>query len=76
MQVETIGDAWMGVTNLENDQEYTHVKLIAEMAVDMVLAAKKVLVDVDDPSKGFVNIRVGFHSGVSKVMVIMKAAPF
>lgn len=54
----------MGVTNLENDQEYTHVKLVAEMAVDMVLAAKKVLVDVDDPSRGYISIRVGFHSGV------------
>ena len=65
--METIGDAWMGVTNLENDQEYTHVKLIAEMAVDMVLEAKKVLIDEDDPNRGYVNIRVGFHSGVSQV---------
>ena len=54
----------MGVTNLEGDQDYTHVKLIAEMAVDMVLEAKKVLIDTDDPSRGCVNIRVGFHSGV------------
>lgn len=42
------------------------MKLIAEMAVDMVNEAKKVIIDKEDPTKGYVNIRVGFHSGVSQ----------
>jgi class 3 adenylate cyclase len=62
-KVETIGDAWMGVTNLENDQDDTHVKQIAEFAVDAVAAAAQIMIDEDDPKKGFVRIRVGFHSG-------------
>jgi len=62
-KVETIGDAWMGVTNLENDQDDTHVKQIAEFAIDAVQAASKIMIDEDDPKKGYVRIRVGFHSG-------------
>jgi class 3 adenylate cyclase len=62
-KVETIGDAWMGVTNCVKDQPDDHVKRIAEFAVDAVQAANKTLIDTDDPSLGCVNIRVGFHSG-------------
>ncbi|CAJ1957939.1 unnamed protein product [Cylindrotheca closterium] len=62
-KVETIGDAWMGVTNLENDQNETHAKRIAEFAIDAVQAASKVMIDEDDPEAGYVHIRVGFHSG-------------
>eukprot|EP00980_Cylindrotheca_fusiformis_P014260 scaffold3779_cov80-Cylindrotheca_fusiformis.AAC.1 len=62
-KVETIGDAWMGVTNLEGNQKDTHVKQIAQFAVDAVDAASKVLIDRDDPSAGFVHIRAGFHCG-------------
>lgn len=62
-KVETIGDAWVGVTNLENNQIGTHVKRIAEFAIDAVAAASEVQIDEDDPSKGCVHIRVGFHSG-------------
>lgn len=56
-------DAYMGVTNLESNQNDTHVKNIAEFAIDMIDEARKVMIDEDNPSRGFVNIRVGFHSG-------------
>ncbi|CAJ1945944.1 unnamed protein product [Cylindrotheca closterium] len=62
-KVETIGDAWVGVTNLEENQNSTHAKRIAEFAIDAVAAANNVLIDVDDPSAGCIHIRVGFHSG-------------
>eukprot|EP00526_Cylindrotheca_closterium_P014224 CAMPEP_0113653674 /NCGR_PEP_ID=MMETSP0017_2-20120614/28719_1 /TAXON_ID=2856 /ORGANISM="Cylindrotheca closterium" /LENGTH=345 /DNA_ID=CAMNT_0000566711 /DNA_START=182 /DNA_END=1219 /DNA_ORIENTATION=+ /assembly_acc=CAM_ASM_000147 len=62
-KVETIGDAWMGVTNLENNQNETHAKRIAMFAIDAVEAASNVLIDEDDPDAGYVHIRVGFHSG-------------
>ncbi|CAJ1941384.1 unnamed protein product [Cylindrotheca closterium] len=62
-KVETIGDAWMGVTNLEGNQEGSHAKRVAEFAIDAVEAAGKVLIDADDPSAGHVHIRVGLHSG-------------
>eukprot|EP00980_Cylindrotheca_fusiformis_P008653 scaffold1844_cov124-Cylindrotheca_fusiformis.AAC.2 len=62
-KVETIGDAYMAVTNLVKDQEKDHAKRIAEFAIDAIREANETLVDEEDPEKGHVNIRVGFHSG-------------
>jgi guanylate cyclase len=62
-KVETIGDAYMAVTNLVKDQPDDHCKRIAEFAIDAVAAANGTLIDLDDHDKGYVNIRVGFHSG-------------
>ena len=53
----------MGVTNLEKKQEETHTKDAALFAIDLVNEASKILIDEDDPSKGCVNVRVGFHCG-------------
>jgi class 3 adenylate cyclase len=61
-KVETIGDAYMAVTNLTNEQP-DHSKRIAMFAADAIRVANQTLIDVDDPSSGHVNIRVGFHSG-------------
>ena len=62
-KVETIGDAYMAVTNLVKDQSGDHAKRVAEFSIDALHAANETIVDEDDESKGFVNIRVGFHSG-------------
>ena len=62
-QVETIGDAYMAVTNLVKDQHDDHAKRIAEFAIAAVAAANETPIDLDDPSRGNVKIRVGFHSG-------------
>lgn len=62
-KVETIGDAYMAVTNLVKDQNNDHATRIAEFAVKAIQAANDTLIDKDDPSKGHVAIRVGFHSG-------------
>jgi Adenylate and Guanylate cyclase catalytic domain len=45
LQVETIGDAYMGVTNLDGSQDDTHVKRIAEFAMEAIEAAGKILID-------------------------------
>ena len=60
--METIGDAYMAVANLIEDQP-DHAKRVAEFALEAVQEASKIPVDIEDPSKGFVEIRVGFHSG-------------
>ena len=52
----------MGVTNLNGNEEDTHVKQIAECALELVDAASTILIDEEDPTKGFLKIRVGFHS--------------
>jgi len=62
-KVETIGDAYMAVTNLVTDQPDDHALRIARFAIGAVRAANKTPIDLDDPSKGNVRIRVGFHSG-------------
>eukprot|EP00980_Cylindrotheca_fusiformis_P018327 scaffold5977_cov98-Cylindrotheca_fusiformis.AAC.4 len=62
-KVETIGDAYMAVTNLVKNQEKDHAKRIAEFAIDAVREANETLVDEEDSLKGYVNVRVGFHSG-------------
>jgi hypothetical protein len=62
-KVETIGDAYMGVTNLDGSQFDNHVKCIAEFAIDIVEAASTILIDDEDPGRGYVQVRVGFHSG-------------
>ena len=48
---------------VENGQADTHCKRIAEFAVEAVEAASKIRIDSDDEAKGYVKIRVGFHSG-------------
>jgi hypothetical protein len=48
---------------VEGNQNDTHVKRIAEFAVEAVAAAGNILIDEDDPSAGRLHIRVGFHSG-------------
>ncbi len=62
-KVETIGDAYMGVANLDGSEYDTHVKQVAEYAQDAVRAASQILIDEDNDSTGYVQIRVGFHSG-------------
>lgn len=53
----------MGVTNLAGDQTDSHAKLAALFAIDLVAEANQILIDEDNPDKGYVNVRVGFHSG-------------
>jgi guanylate cyclase len=61
-KVETIGDAYMTVTNLAAEQP-DHARITAQFAFDAIKAASSTLIDEDDPSQGCVQIRVGFHSG-------------
>lgn len=48
---------------VEGNQNSSHVKRIAEFAVEAVAAASNIMIDEEDPSAGCVHIRVGFHSG-------------
>jgi len=62
-KIETIGDAYMAVTNLAKDQADDHAKRMAQFAIGAEKAASETLIDMDNPSMGTVVIRVGFHSG-------------
>ena len=52
----------MAVTNLTTEQP-DHCKRITEFSIDAIRVANQTLIDEEHPSMGFVNIRVGFHSG-------------
>lgn len=52
----------MAVTNLAKTQT-DHCKRISEFAIDAIRVANQTLIDEENPDLGFVNIRVGFHSG-------------
>lgn len=62
-KVETIGDAYMAVANLVEDQIADHARRIVMFAINAIRAANQTAVDLDDLGRGCVNIRVGFHSG-------------
>jgi len=62
-KVETIGDAYMAVTNLVREQTHDHVARIARFAIGARRAAHDTAIDLEDASKGCVRIRCGFHSG-------------
>lgn len=61
-KVETIGDAYVAVTNLVKDQP-DHAARMADFAKAAVEQARKTLVDENDLSKGHIKIRVGLNSG-------------
>ena len=46
----------MGVTNLEGNQNHDHVKRIACFSVDLINEASKILIDEDEPEKGYINV--------------------
>lgn len=52
-------DAYMGVTNLVESQENDHVRRIAEFAIDMINEASQILIDEEEPERGYIGIRVG-----------------
>lgn len=57
-KVETIGDSWMGVTNLTKDQP-DHVERIARFAIDAMRAAQETWIDPSNTSLGKINLRMG-----------------
>lgn len=60
-KVETIGDAWFGVTNCVTPQPRDHAKRIAEFALQSMQAANETLIDLDNPDRGYVQIRIGLN---------------
>ena len=63
------------MTNLVMNQSDDHAKRIALFAIEAVKAANATLIDLEDLSKGTVNIRVGFHSGPVVADVVGRTNP-
>ena len=73
-KVETIGDTYMVVGNLP-DPQADHTARVAHFAIDAVAAADTVEINVEDPSLGNIEIRVGFHAGPCVASVVGRINP-
>ncbi|PNH11109.1 Atrial natriuretic peptide receptor 1 [Tetrabaena socialis] len=62
-KVETVGDAYLAVSNLRWPQPASHARLLAQFALSAVRAANQLLVLPDRPDLGHVHVRVGLHCG-------------
>ena len=61
-KVETIGDAYFCVGNLEPPQQ-DHAAKVLMFAQEVVAAVSAMPLDPDDPEKGNFKIRIGIHTG-------------
>jgi class 3 adenylate cyclase len=52
----------MAVANLHKPQK-DHAARIGRFALDAIKAAQSTMVDAQDPQRGGINLRVGFHTG-------------
>lgn len=57
-----VGDAYMAVANLHKPQ-LKHAERIAMFALDALKAAQATMVDEEDPQRGCIRLRIGFHTG-------------
>ena len=65
----------MCASNLVKNQEEDHVVRMAEFAVDAIQAAGETLINTEDESMGFIEIRAGFHCGPLIASVVGKRTP-
>lgn len=73
-KIETVGDAYMTVTNLVDDQQ-DHVSLMARFSLDALESAAGTLLDEENPQRGSINIRIGFHTGPIAAHVVGSKNP-
>ncbi|KAK9812986.1 hypothetical protein WJX72_006830 [[Myrmecia] bisecta] len=73
-KVETIGDAYMVVSNLRLPQP-DHAKRVADFATEAIAIANNTPILVEDPQLGNLHIRVGFHSGPVVASVVGNINP-
>jgi len=62
-KLETIGDCYIGVSNLVEPQPDDHVARMARFSLGILEAAKRTLIDLNDTTRGHVVVRVGFDAG-------------
>eukprot|EP00281_Chroomonas_sp_CCMP1168_P017967 CAMPEP_0206213586 /NCGR_PEP_ID=MMETSP0047_2-20121206/1203_1 /ASSEMBLY_ACC=CAM_ASM_000192 /TAXON_ID=195065 /ORGANISM="Chroomonas mesostigmatica_cf, Strain CCMP1168" /LENGTH=513 /DNA_ID=CAMNT_0053635749 /DNA_START=1 /DNA_END=1542 /DNA_ORIENTATION=- len=74
-QLETIGDAYIAVTNLVKDQSKDHCARIARFSLDAIDAANSTYIDEEDLDKGVVQIRIGFSSGPVVANIVGQTHP-
>lgn len=73
-KVETIGDAFMSAANLAEKQS-DHVFVAARFALDAITAASDTLIDLEDPSRGHIQLHAGFHTGPVVTNVVGSRTP-
>eukprot|EP00960_Hanusia_phi_P042766 755698-Hanusia_phi.AAC.3 len=74
-KLETIGDAYMAVTNLVESQEEEHAVRMAAFALAAIEAAATIPMDREHPEEGSIQLRVGIHSGPVVASVVGRQRP-
>ena len=62
-KIDIVGDCYIAATNFTEEQSSDHAARLARWAIDAVEAAKTTLLDEENPSLGFVQLRIGMHTG-------------
>lgn len=69
VKIETIGDCFMACGNVtlddhgDEDDDPEHVARMARFARETLDIASQTLIDLKDPARGPISMRVGFHVG-------------
>jgi len=71
---EFVTQAYIAATNLVKNQP-DHAKRMADFATEVVKASSQIPIDVEDTSLGYVNVRVGLHSGPVVASVVGSRNP-
>lgn len=59
----------MCATNLAKDQSLDHAKRIAEFSMEAMAVSAQTLIDTEQPSLGYVQIRCGFRKFASCILL-------
>jgi class 3 adenylate cyclase len=73
-KLETIGDAFLCATNIVAEQA-DHAARMARFGLAVVETAQRTLVSTEDPSLGYLQVRVGINSGPCMATVIGRRNP-
>ena len=74
-KIETIGDAYLCVSNLGGSNVADHAARMARFSLAALRVAASTPVDEDDLSRGFLQIRVGLNSGPCTAGVVGRQCP-
>jgi len=74
-KIETIGDAYIAVTNMEEEGDPMHAANMARFAWAVMQTCKGIYIDTNDESRGTVKLRIGIHTGPVVASVIGTQQP-
>lgn len=69
------GGAWMGATNCVQHQPADHASRVARFAIEALQAVGKIMIDEEDPARGFLQLQTAIVSGPVQGKVVGTRTP-